>query len=272
MMLKEDSVRVNKVLTHYWSAGVASAQTILLVHGGFGHAWVNWSGILPALGEDYYVIAPDLPGYGQTDALPEMTIAALLEWLKGLMQVLNIEQAALVGHSYGALLARLLAANNPKQVPALIMADGGVIPGVSSVARTIAGLPVVGGLLFNRISSGALSRGSLEDILGNKAVLSETVFQQMKANASGLTGLMRALTVASLPENRTPRVPVLIVWGEQDTFAPPSTAETIKDNIPGARVALIADCGHMPHLEAPEVFTFQVTNFLYELNRSRRMN
>lgn len=270
MALKEKSLQLDGRLTHYWEAGEGHSQSIVLLHGGFGDAWLNWGSLLPVFAADYHVFAPDLPGFGQSDALPTMTVAALHSWCKAFISAVGVEQAALVGHSFGGLIARLVAANFPKEVPALVMVDGGVIPGVAPVARIIAGLPVLGSLLFQRVAVSSSSRSSLESIVANKAVLTDAVMQGVKANVSGLCGLMRALTVGTLQQNRTPRIPVLILWGDQDGFAPVSTAETIQSNIPGAMVSVIAECGHMPHLEAPEVFTFQITNFLNDLNRARR--
>ncbi|MBC7871585.1 MAG: alpha/beta hydrolase [Chitinophagaceae bacterium] len=270
MSLKENTVSINGRLVHYWEDGTESAQSILLLHGGFGDAWLHWSHLFPILAKEYHIVAPDLPGYGQSELLQGMSIDSLIEWTKNLLDELDIEQAIIIGNSFGALITRLFAAHYPKYTPAIILVNGGVIPSVPTFARILAMTPGVGGLLFTRLSKSTSSRTSLQDVVHVKDILNDEFTGRVKANVQGLAHLMKAMTLSPIPENRTPRIPVLLLWGEEDTVTPLKIAEQIQGNIPNAKLVIITECGHLPHIEAPEVFVFQVTNFLRELSRLRR--
>ena len=62
-------------------------------------------------------------------------------------------------------------------------------------------------------------------------------------------------------------VPTLILWGANDGFTPLAEGKAVKDSKPGAELVEIADCGHMPQLETPDVFAWQLETFLTKLSR-----
>jgi pimeloyl-ACP methyl ester carboxylesterase len=70
-----------------------------------------------------------------------------------------------------------------------------------------------------------------------------------------------------LPQATTPPVPTLLLWGAEDKLATLDEAEKIKASIAGSTLSPIADCGHLPQLEATEVFVWQVLQFLDVLSR-----
>ncbi|MDX1992086.1 MAG: alpha/beta hydrolase [bacterium] len=270
MSLKEDSVKVQGRLTHFWETGTQHRQSILLLHGGLGDAWLNWSAAMPLLADGFHVIAPDLPGYGQSDSLPGLSVQKLLDWTKGFLEARQLEQTVVIGHSFGALLARLFTAQNPKLVPALVLVSGGGIPDIPRLSRFVGGLPVLGNRIFTRISQAASAKHGLETVVHTKNILTDAFVNRVRTSVKAQAALRRALSITAIPDNWTPRVPVLMLWGEHDTVVPLSVGERIQQNIPGAKLNVIADCGHLPHIEASEVFDFQVTNFLNELNKARR--
>lgn len=270
MALSEKTVRVAGRNVHYWEDGAAHGRPLLLLHGGFGDAWTCWREVIPSLAENYHVIAPDLPGYSQSDALPRANAGALVAWLRGLMDAIEVEQAVLVGHSFAGLAARLLAASEPQRVPALVLVNGGVIPNPPAFARALALLPVVGPAMFRRIAGSTGARGELLRAFGNASALTDEFVARTAKNRDGLAALMRGLTLSRIPEARTPRIPVLLLWGEDDPVTPVWAAEVIQRGIPGAKLSLVAGCGHMPHVEAPDVFAAQVMMFLNNLDRSQR--
>lgn len=270
MALSEKSLQIKGKMVHYWQAGSVNERPILLLHGGFGHAFTQWAEVMPLLGEEYFVIAPDLPGYGHSDTLKDMSINGMLTWLHDFLNALDLEASVIIGNSFGALLGRLLTATSPARVPALIMVNGGVIPGVPPLAKFLARLPVAGSFLFDRISKSTSSKSNLSDLLHEKAILTPDFMAQVEANRRGLARIMRAITISPLPKEQTPAVPVLLLWGEADTISPLRVGEYLKKTIPGAQLSTISDCGHLPHIEAPEVFASQVSLFLRQLDRGRR--
>jgi pimeloyl-ACP methyl ester carboxylesterase len=268
MPLREKMLTVNGRAVHVWQQNDQNGKAVILLHGGFGDAWTNWKEIIPVLAEeDYHVIAPDLPGYGQSAAMPDMRLGALIEWLQALMETLEVKHAVLIGHSFGSLLARLFAAAHPRHTPAVVLINGGVLPDVPATARLIARIPVLGPMLFKRISDNTATRPYTSEAAHVKEALSENFFANINLNRPGLAALMRGLTLSSVPKAHVPPVPVLLLWGEADTITPLNAAEYVKNEIAGSKLTTIADCGHFPHLEAPEVFTRQVVFYLSKLDR-----
>lgn len=269
MARSEDTIRVDGKTVHYWEASPQFGETILLLHGGFGDADTNWSACIDELAETYHVIAPDLPGYGGSESI-NITIQSLVTWTEGFLTAMEIEQAVIVGHSFGGLIARILAAQSPKLTPVIVLVNGGVIPAVPTLAKFIARLPVVGGLLYRQIAKSTTNLGNLQSTIITEDVLTQEFREAVRKDSSALAQLMRSLSVSPLPEERTPPLPTLLLWGEEDPITPRVTGERIKDNIPGAKLSLIANVGHMPQLEVPDIFVWQIKNFLLQLARARQ--
>lgn len=270
MALHEHAVTVNGLPVRYWGDGEDNNRAILLIHGGLTDARLSWSAVIPALAEDYRVIAPDLPGFGKSAQLPDMSMTAICDWIKALLDALNIDQAVMVGSSFGALFTRLFAATYPGYVPAVIMVNGGSLPRISPLVRTMAGLPVIGSILFTMIGRETNSRPSLERMIHVKEALTDELVRMAAANNAVFSQILRQIALHSIPEKRTPPVPTLLLWGENDALTTMKEGERIKASIPGAKLNRIESCGHLPQLEAPEVFVWQIKQFLAELDRPRR--
>lgn len=267
-MFSEKTITLNGKNIHYYEDGEQHKTTILLLHGGFGDAWMHWNHLMPVLRDEYHTIAPDLPGYGQSDGIRAPTPMALVEWTKGFLDHLGLNDVVVVGNSFGGLIGRLLAANYPQYVPVLVLVNGGVIPAVPTLAQLLA-KSWVGGFIFSQIARSTVSRGNLEGLFENKSLLTDEIVSRAQANRNGLARLMRAHSYADKPEKRTPRIPVLLLWGEEDAVTPRVVGEHIQRGIPGSKLELIAATRHLPHVEEPEIFDWQLRRFLHTLSDAR---
>lgn len=270
MALSEKTIRIKTLNVHYWEDGTQHGKPVLLLHGGFGDAWTHWQEVIPLIAEQYRVIAPDLPGYSQSDPLPSVRVSALVDWLRGFMDAVGVDQAVLIGSSFSGLTARMLAAASPQRVPALVLVNGGVIPDAPTFAKILARIPLVGKTLFNRIAASTSSREELVRIFGTSDALTDEFVVRTGKNREALARLMQGLTISAIPSQRIPLMPVLLLWGEEDSVTPVWSGENIQKAIPGSKLSLIAGCGHMPQVEAPDVFATQVLMFLNNLDRSQR--
>lgn len=269
--ISEHTVKVGEHNVHYWSVGEGNGRPVVLLHGGFGDAWANWNAVIGGLGLSFYVIAPDLPGYGQSDPLARPSAEALTRWLAAFMDAIGQPQAALIGHSYGALVARLLAAASPDRVPAAVLVNGGVLPSVPSLARVVSGLPLIGGALYRVIARNISSEPALLRAFRTPGEHAAQLIASAGANRAALSALLRGLAVGGVTQARqTPLVPVLLMWGEQDPISPLRIGEHIAGEIPGAQLAPVAECGHFPQLEVSDVFIAQVELFLNSIDRQQR--
>ncbi len=268
MAMTEHTITVNGLPVHYLEAGAQHGRTIMLLHGGIGTAATNWQPAMTMLADEFHLYAPDLPGFGQTAPIPAESVQGLVDWLQTFMRTIGVEQAVMVGNSFGGLLARLTGANFPQITPAVILVNGGTIPEVPALLKTLSRIPGLSNLTYTLLGRMATGRGTLERLIHVKSVLTPQFRSAAAANAPGFARFMK-LTTAGIPEKIDPLVPTLILWGVSDGFTSVDEAKTMKGQIPGAKLVEIEDCGHVPQLETVEVFAFQVSQFLSKLGRQQ---
>lgn len=133
---KSAIANVDGINIHYVMGG--SGEPLLLIHG-FGQNWYMWNRLLPALSEHFTVIAPDLPGLGESDK-PDSgyTKKELAKDLHGLMQTLGLKKANVVGHDIGLMVAYAYAAQYGNDVKKVALLDA-LLPGVEPVWSNVRG-------------------------------------------------------------------------------------------------------------------------------------
>ncbi|WP_067671445.1 alpha/beta fold hydrolase [Nocardia miyunensis] len=253
---------------------VGSGTPILLVHG-LGGSWQTWLENLPALSSRYRVIAVDLPGFGQSQPLPQpVTIDDLVGSLTALLDELDIGQAVVIGHSLGGLVSMRLADAHPDRVRRLILLSSGGAPlGEARLAAINLGftafnalfaLPGVPGLIARRrMLRRTLLRGFTSDPDSLAPQLAAEVIPAMRAPGfkAAISAGVRANRVMN-PARIT--CPVLVIWGENDRILPLAAATELVDNLADARLEVIEGVGHCAMFESPAVFNAIVLHYLEE--------
>ncbi|PIF14863.1 alpha/beta fold hydrolase [Candidatus Pantoea floridensis] len=121
---------VDGVRLHYVSGGNVEGDTLLLL-AGFPQSWFAWRHVMALLGDRYFIVAPDLPGQGDSDKpINGYDTTSLAEKVQGLMQQLNHERYYLAAHDVGAWVAWPYASLFGAQVIKMALLDAG-IPGVT---------------------------------------------------------------------------------------------------------------------------------------------
>ncbi|MEO0563204.1 MAG: alpha/beta hydrolase, partial [Chloroflexota bacterium] len=240
MALNTRNIEIEGLPVRYHEAGSRQGAPIIFLHGAVGDALFHWERLMFELEAEYHLLAPDLPGFGETALLPEMTYEALVTWVKQFYVAVGIRDAVLVGNSLGGLIARLLASESSKMVPALILINGGVLPGKpAAIPKLLANVPYVGDWLFETISKGGIKdREALEWLVtdpSNKDILTDKMVQAAADSAPALSAVMRMQIQSPVPQLRVPMVPTLLLWGAQDTFSPVSAGEKVHKSIPGSK-------------------------------------
>ncbi len=252
--------------------------TVVFVHGLMASS-ESWRKVFPGAAGGRPAIAVDLPGFGYSarpwphDYTHEGQAAALLDFL----DVRQIERIALVGNSLGAATAVAVAAARPERVAALVLVDppssSWEIPWHLRLLRA----PVVGELA-GELACRPLFAWGLRHVLfarGDRAT-EETVDVYWRPIT--VTGTRRAALAAA---RSTPagfdkleaavRAPTLVLWGREDRLIPARTGLQLSGRIPGAKLVVLPDVGHVPQEEAPEAFVREVAGFLdASLGRSQR--
>lgn len=264
--MRERTLTVGGLPIRYWERG--SGRAVTLLHGGFGDAQMHWQSVL--LGDEYRLLAPDLPGFGRSAPLAKPDFALWLGWLEAFLKELQVEQTVLVGNSFGGLLARYFTALHPTMVPALVLVNGGDLPNDIPLARFLGGLPVLGDVMYDALGRSAVTPKNLTGLVHHPAALSPDALERIQTNARGTAGIMRTATLSRFAASDKIKVPVLLVWGVEDKLTPVPVAKRLQKELGSSELVEIADAGHLPHLEAADVFNVQLTQFLERINRPPR--
>ena len=236
---------------------------LLLVHG-LGGTWRSWETVLDALAAERDVIAPDLPGFGETPPLDgEVSIATLADALEGFLDGHGLRGVDAVGTSMGARLVLELARR--RAVGATVALDpGGFWNGPerlvfgASVALSVRLLRVLGPVLPRVLASPAGRTALLLQFSARPWALDPGValhelrgYVAAPSFDAALRALVTGPTQEGMPADEQ-RGPVLIVWGRQDRVCLPSQAERATARFPGARLEWLDRCGHFPQWDRPE--------------------
>jgi pimeloyl-ACP methyl ester carboxylesterase len=256
------TVRTNGISMYAVAGG--EGRSIVFLHGlGWDHAL--WTSGLSRYGRSYRVIAADSRGHGATDkpAGPYYLAQFKADWL-GLLDALSVPVACLIGLSQGAMVAMLLAIEEPSRVGALVL--------VSTACRSDRARRAE---MEARITSArrdgpvAAARLAAASIFGpafvaeHAANVEEFVKRRASADQEPLFEAMRAGFDFDFRESlATLRVPTLVMSGHDDRLTPPGVVREVADHIAGARFESVESAGHMVPVEQPEVFHRCVDTFL----------
>jgi len=228
-----------------------SGPPVVFLHGAYG---LQWDPFLDALAQTHTVYAPEHPGTtpGAPDSLkPLDNLWDLVLYYYELFDALGLESPAVIGHSFGGMVAAEIAATNPARVSKLVLIDSvGLwrddIPVRNWMATPLKELPKYlfadpEGPLGQMITAAA-------DIDGSDEILDVQIQIMWSLACTGKfvwpipdKGLKKRLHRISAP--------TLIVWGKHDGIVPPVYAEEFASRIAGSRVEMLEDAGHVPHLE-----------------------
>ena len=200
------------------------------------------------------VLAVDLPGHGRSEGPALAAIAEIADWLTRLMDAAGLAQAALAGHSMGALAALDCAARHPDRVRALALL--GAAPRMPVHPDLLAAAEADDHLAFELVTDWA--HGDSGHLGGARAPglwLMGGGERLLERAAPGV--LYRGLAACNAYEDAPARAaavtcPTLLVLGSDDRMTPARAGRKLAEAIPGARVELVADSGHMLMTEKPD--------------------
>lgn len=252
------TVQFDGQVWHYLEGGPADAPVLVLLHG-FGGDKDNWTRFSASLTDRYRVIAPDLPGFGESlrDPQGDYSLAAQRDWLHEFARALKLEKFHIGGNSMGGHIAALYAHQFPQQVRSVLLLNNAGIesPNPSEMSLAVArgenplilNSPDDFDRLLDFVSykkpfvpwpvKGVLAQRSFENSAFNRRI-----FEQYKGDRSvGLEPLLADI-----------RQPVLIIWGEYDRVLDVSSIDVMRPLLALARVIVMEDTGHLPMLERPQ--------------------
>jgi pimeloyl-ACP methyl ester carboxylesterase len=272
-------IEINNLNLYFKRQG-SGEPAIILLHG-FGASTFSWREVMQPLAEVATVIAYDRPAFGLTErplkweGANPYTQESNIDLLLALMDAEGIDQAILVGNSAGGTLATAFTLAHPERVLALIQVN-------AAIYQTRPDSPVLGWLLgtpqidhIGPLIARRLAGGQGDDFIRSAWFDPSPVDADPEIIAGYRKPLMaenwdRALwehTKASEPPELADRlgeiqVPTLVISGAQDQIVPVENSLRLAEDIPGAQLVVIENCGHLPQEECPAPFLAAINDFI----------
>ena len=237
---------------------------LVFFHGPWG---LTWGPFLDGLAERFTVYAPEHPGTtpGEPDTVYQIDgLWDLVLCYDELLDHLELPEAALVGHSFGGMMACEVAAARPARARRLVLVDPiGLWRDDAPVVNWMLQPPqdLAAWVFHDARSAAAQQMFTLPSGQEEAAVAKTQLIWAM-----GATGKF----IWPIPDKglkkRIHRVtaPALLVWGREDRLVPASYAEAFASRLLSAKIEVVDGAGHAPHLERPEAVTRLVQSFLQE--------
>ncbi len=249
----------------YEAAGHPILPPLVFLHG-IGGAARAWRGQLAAFSDRYRTIAWDMPGYGGSAALPNVSIAVLADALQDFLQQVGATKPILVGHSIGGMIVQQLLAKNPGIADAVVLAQTSPAFGKPD-----------GDWQKSFISArlGPLDRGE------TMVSLAPTLVRELAGDDPDPGGMELARDcMASVPEAtyratmlalmgfdlrsalKDIAAPTLLLSGSKDNNAPAPMMAKMATYVPSATYVELEGVGHLANLERPGAFNAALDQFL----------
>ncbi|HEX6939478.1 MAG TPA: alpha/beta fold hydrolase [Longimicrobiales bacterium] len=257
---------INGARLHWRERGRGEAVIFLHAfpfHGGM------WDGQLERLPARWRLVAPDLRGFGRSEAGPAggpLTMDGHADDVVALMDYLDIPAATVCGASMGGYVAFALWRKHPTRVRALALCGTRAAADTEAARRARTQL----GIRVRREGAAAAVDAMLPNVLSaatrrERPGVEDRLREMIESNrpdslVRGLVGLAeRADSTDLLP---TITVPTLVLHGAEDAAVPVDEARRMAERIPGARLRIVEGAGHLPNVERPVAFDRELVHFL----------
>lgn len=239
-----------------------SGRQLLILHP-VGLDLTFFDPVAAILNRNHRILRVDLRGHGQSADLPRAdSLADYVDDVHHLLQERDFAPTAVVGVSFGGMVAQMLAVEHPGDVDALVVCacpctvppEGRVAMEERAAAAKTGGMAAVLDATLERWFTDAFRASG-----GAEA----TRARLLSDNVAGWAAAWQAIATLDVgPRLHEVRAPTLCVAGELDRAAPPDVLAAIAERIPGARMAVMAGAPHMLMIEQPEAFAALVDDFL----------
>jgi len=231
-------------------------ETIILLHG-FGDQKDSWVKFARPLAQNYHVIIPDLPGFGDSSKILSQSydMNTQLARIAAFLDKVGAGKYHVAGNSMGGLIAGLLAAQYPDRVLSLALLDSYGI-GNREKSELVRGLekgvnPLIvekpedydSMLKFMFVKPPSIP-GPVKKYLAARSLASKEFNKKVFSEVKGDTLLEEKMAGI--------KARTLVIWGDTDRVFPVSSARVLEQGIAGSKVIIMKDCGHLPMTERPE--------------------
>jgi pimeloyl-ACP methyl ester carboxylesterase len=259
---------------HYQDDGDPARPALVLLHG-FGDSYTSWEGWVEQLKARFHLLSVDFPGHGLTRAPEGYRLSGddLADFVDAFAAQLGLAKFAVAGNSMGGGVAWQLAVRHPQRISALILVDAAGFPNDKPPAAVPLAFKILkyplGRALLRNIDNRSLINEGLKTDVYDKGLITPALVDRWAEfqRAPGHRAILMSVNLSSLasasPEIlRGISVPTLILHGENDVLVEPASAGKFAAAIPGARVLMYPNVGHLPQIEIPQRSAADVAQFL----------
>jgi pimeloyl-ACP methyl ester carboxylesterase len=248
---------------HFRDQGVRGTKVIVMLHGN-SNSLHSFEPLVALLKDQYRVITLDFPGHGLTGAHPnnQYDYAGLSDALELVIVELELDNIALLGHSMGGWVAWRYSVDNPDLVDSLILMSATGMPVRPGDPEPDTGLgfkllqsylgPILSGYTMPRISIEKSIDKSTYKRLPTRDRIIDRSWELLRHPENRAALATRAHQERDLDKADLVKKiyqPTLLIWGEQDTFVPPSAALSFSERINNSTTVMLPKVGHLPMLE-----------------------
>jgi 2-hydroxymuconate-semialdehyde hydrolase len=265
------NVSIKGIKTNYHDQGAGFPVVLLHGSGAGVTAWANWRNTIPALKDTRRVIAPDLVGFGYTEAPADIEYRFMDTWVEqviDLLDHLDIAQTDLVGNSFGGSLSLALAVKHPNRIRRMVLMG----PGGQPFPVT----PELEALWGYKPSIENMKK--IMDIMAFDRSLVTDELAEMRYRATIRPGFQERFErvfppprqrwsdaqVVSDEALRGIKQDVLIIHGRDDRVVPLDVSQKLAQKIDRSQLHVFGRCGHWTQIEHGKRFNQLVLNFLQE--------
>ena len=245
-------IDINGINTHYEDRGSGDAVVILQ---GWGTELSLYEGLIAHISQTHRVIAPELPGFGETPEPPtSWGVDAYSAFVMDFLRALKINKAILLGHSNGGrIIIKMVGAEGVLQVPKVVLIGSAGLTHEKTpeqlrrqkrykLGKTILSSAPVKTIFPSALEKFKQKSGS-DDYRNATPIMRETLVKLVNEDLSGF-----------LPKIKQP---TLLVWGENDDATPLSDAKRMQELLPDGGLVVVKGAGHYCYLEQPS-FVYRV--------------
>ena len=251
------------VRLHYAAQGNEDGEPIIMLHG-YSDSWFSFSRIMPLLDAKYRVYVLDQRGHGKSDqpnsgyALPDLARDVI-----AFMDAKGIQRATVVGHSMGSFVAQHVAALSPERVQRLVLLGSGTTLRNEAIAGLRGELNGFNGVVpyrfIKEFQDSTVFNPLPEEFM--KKVNSESEQLSLNTWRQLLEGMLADDSTVALADLK---MPVLVLWGEKDTFFPESDQKKLVETLDTKFARSYPATGHALHWEKPAEVVKDITSFMNE--------
>lgn len=241
-------------------------ETIVLLHGFCGSS-SYWHEIIPELSNNYRVIAPDLPGHGQSDSFNEgCTIEDFAEKLNVLLTQLNVQKVTMFGHSLGGYITLAFAEKYSGLLNGFSLVHSTAFPDSEEAKKgRTANVDKVKREGVQSLIDGLVPKLFSPDNIDKKYVIT---VKEIGNSTSALGAISTLLAMRDRPNRNSvlemTNIPVLLIAGEQDQIIPPEKTFSVRKS--SIRHSTIKNAGHMSMYEKPDELISDIKIFLSNIH------